>query len=107
MKVVSRTLEVEDAKRDGCATFERLLDELGDLEDGGLTITLLTEIKALEPIERPEVKVDYSRATKDFSAVYVCMCGWETNSVANLVNHLARHGARRLTVVPEGWRPKE
>lgn len=106
MPTVSRTLTPDQVPDGAAKAFERLLRDLGAIQDGGLTIILLTGPAVLEQIDRPELTIDLSgRGTKDV-AVYVCMCGWETDNVPELANHLARHGARRLTVTPENWKPK-
>lgn len=100
MKAASQHLSSADAHRRGLvrATLEKLLEELGEIEDGGLMLRLETSPQ-LEPIARPEVLL------RENDRTYVCCCGWETQNVGELVAHLKRHGATRLAVRPENWKP--
>jgi hypothetical protein len=100
---VSRTISADAAHVDLAVVVERLLLELGPLHEGELTITLERVPPSLPAITRPTVTMDLARP-KGFH--YRCCCGWDTEDVIQLVEHLERHGARQLTVVPENWRER-
>lgn len=76
-----------------------LLEQLGAIEGNGLTITLSTGPKALEQIDRPEVGLDFAGGP-DVQTVR-CVCGFTTDTVPAMIEHLKGHGATRLVVKPE------
>lgn len=52
---------------------------------------------------RGEIGIDYGHGTS-IQVIRCGQCGWEGNTVEQLVPHLQSHGVTRVTVTPENYR---
>lgn len=97
------------------ALAQRLAEDLlarGALGSAGLVVELRTT--DLEPFESGGdptvdtaypapgyVSVGYGKGTDRAQTSWRCMCGWTTEDVAEIVEHLRGHGASRVVVTPD------
>jgi hypothetical protein len=49
-----------------------------------------------------EIGIDWSE--KSDETTFVCSCGWQTDKLPALIEHLKAHGVTRVTVRPETMR---
>ena len=109
MKRIVRVVTAADARAGGGLTgiVRGILEALAPIPEAGvrLTVEVITpgDQTVLEQVEQAKVVMDFAQKGV-FN--YTCFCEWETQDVVALVEHLAKHGARRLAVVPQNWIPK-